>query len=234
MVPPPFDLGTIPVGGLAGAFLGGGGGEALQYGAEKLLGWQPAEPGTFAQRATSAGARGLAGEAVGFPLRTGAQVAYRAVRPVAEAAEELAPSLAGRAWEAIPEYEQQAIRAVHPEAVSQWTTQLAKGATPLSEAIGPWGRMSTLGAAGQYLYTHDPAAAGKLLALPAYDLAAQAGRSGLAAGMSRPGGISFLASLPQRTSVAAPWFELATRAVGQPYVASGAGSPQGWPPARSW
>jgi len=227
MVPPPLDLVTIPVGGVAGAVIGGGGGEALQYGAEKLFGWQPAESGTLAERVTSAGVRSGAGEVVGLPLRAGAQVAYRAVRPVAEAAAELAPSLAGRAWEAIPAAEQAQIAAAHPEAVAQWTSQLARGATPWSETLGPWGKMSAGGAAYNYLFG-DPHAAAHLLAIPGYDLAAQTGNKLLSMGMSTPTGVQFLSALPRATPVAGPLFELGTRAVGQPYIASG------WPPARTF
>jgi hypothetical protein len=153
MVPPPFDLVTIPVGGVAGAVLGGGGGEALQYGAEKLFGFPAAEPGTLGQRVTSAGVRSGVAEVPVGAVTTVGRVAYRAVEPAAEAARTLESILTGTAETAAPVGTPVA-EALSPKyLLPQWFQKYAAGKAP-GEIVAAWSRMTPeqqLATAGEQL-----------------------------------------------------------------------------------
>jgi hypothetical protein len=94
------------VGGTVGGYVGGpfapvmagvGGavGEAGQIGAERVMGWPPAEPGTFGERLVRAGERGATGELLTLPIRYGLPLLVRSARPTLEAAEALKPVLTG-------------------------------------------------------------------------------------------------------------------------------------------
>jgi len=92
LAPPPFDLITIPLGAVAGAALGGGAGEAAQYGGEQLVGAQPAEPGTLGERVRGAAIRTGTTEGLAQTISLPAHVIAQRAMPVAEgAAGELAP-----------------------------------------------------------------------------------------------------------------------------------------------
>jgi hypothetical protein len=80
-------------GALPAAGFGAGLGEAAQIGAEKLMGWPPAEPGTFMERTSRAYARGATGEIVAAPVRWAVKGAIGAVKPLFKAVESLKPVL---------------------------------------------------------------------------------------------------------------------------------------------
>jgi len=154
MAPPPFNLVTIPLGAIGGAALGGGGGEALQYGAEKLFGFPAAEPGTLGQRVTSAAVRSGAGEGVTQAVATPFRIGYAAIRPAAETAEALEPVLTGTAETAAPRTViqgageavevggQKAAEALTPKyLLPQWWAQNAAGKTP-GEILNAWGTLT--------------------------------------------------------------------------------------------
>jgi len=72
----PFAPVTIPLGATVGAALASGGTEAAQIGLERAMGWQPAEPGTFAQRVGGAAVRGGVFEALPDLVRLGLKARY--------------------------------------------------------------------------------------------------------------------------------------------------------------
>jgi hypothetical protein len=150
LAPPPFDVVTIPLAGIAGAALGGGGLEAAQYGAEKLFGFPAAEPGTLGQRVGSAAIRSGEAEAGGQLLQIPARAVWSAVRPAATAARELEPILTGTAETAAPRTviqgagepvaigTTQAAEALTPKyLLPQWWAQNAAGKSP-GEILNAW------------------------------------------------------------------------------------------------
>ena len=150
MAPPPFNIVTIPVGGVVGAALGGGALEAVQYGAEKLFGFPAAEPGTLAQRVGSAGVRSGVGEGAAQVAQVPARALWSAVRPAATAARELEPVLTGTAETAAPRTviqgagepvtigTQKAAEALTPKyLLPQWWAANAAGKSP-GEILNAW------------------------------------------------------------------------------------------------
>jgi len=155
----PLGPGGMLVGGVTGAVLGGMGGEAVQYGAEQAIGLPPAEQGTFWQRVRSAGARTGAGELISYPARYGAQYVYRAVRPAAEAAQELRPILSGAVTGAIPPEGQAAHIALEPQAaLARWYQENALGKSN-AEIVHAWDALGSREAqanlAGEHLGAMD-------------------------------------------------------------------------------
>jgi hypothetical protein len=264
---PPFGA---AVGGITGAVIGGMTGEGLQYGTEKASGLPQAEPGTFWQRVGSAGVRTGTGEVISNIPRAGAQYVYGAVRPAAEAAQELRPILSGAVTGAVPAEGEAAHVAMEPQQVlARWYQENVLGKPP-AEAVQAWDTLGKvpgaqeqvagehLGAMNDYmatlragstpwsqsisgvtkgaaptaayaLWTGHPYAATTLFVPPAArDLAAEAGRKLLSAGLRSPRlGVPFLANLPPIAQVAGPLFDWGSRLGGQGFAA------ENWPPAAS-
>src|SRR5215475_4661644 len=86
----------IPI-GMGAAGLGSAAGEGLQIAGEKILGAEPAEPGTVTQRMGNAFVRGATFELPAQALRYFPALAVARATPAAEAAEELRPILTGSA-----------------------------------------------------------------------------------------------------------------------------------------